>query len=157
MKNQKGFTLIELLIGLAISSVIMLANIQMFLIMNRNMRALNLSQELVEFVQRVSLITFKPASCTIALFNQAFDPAVKTEITYAEPGGVSIQAGSEVGGLKFKSVALKSRGAIGANEYLTDLVFVVDKIGDISGPRTLVRAVPLRLRISGNVVQECVP
>lgn len=159
MNNSKGFSLIEVMVTMAISMIIIYANAQFMVSMNRSMRGVTLSQEMMEFMQRVMLVTFKPASCSGSLVGQPFNViGVPTEVTFTEPGQPPVAAGSLVGGLAFTSVALRSTAPTGVpGEYFATLTFTADKTGDVLGAKTLVRSIPLRLLIGGGVVASCVP
>jgi prepilin-type N-terminal cleavage/methylation domain-containing protein len=154
MKN--GFSLIEVMIALAVMSILMLGSLQMFTQIFAQQRAMSQSFELFQFIETVDSTIRSSPACKSALAGASFNPIGLSSVVYHDPNG-PITAGSKIGqGLIVQSVTLSNVSPLLVpGDYSAQLTFIVDHVGQIIGPRTVVRSLRLQVSVLGGAVTDC--
>lgn len=157
--KQKGFTLIEVMLSITIMFVPLFAVMQLTVSMQRQMRGMNLSLEITEFIQEVMLSISRPDTCTAALFNQPVSTIVATDIDYQQPGGPLVHMGTNINGVYFNRVQIKNLVPIPGypTQFFAKLYFDMTKTGDVAGSAYAVRMLPLKLEAIAGKVVDCIP
>ncbi len=157
MMNQRGFSLIEAMVVAGIVVMLSLFQAQMITNLARSNRAQAALFDYMQFIQSVNSQLSTSQTCDPALVGEPYQPIVnsRTNVVFHDPSG-PITAGSNMGSFKISQLELNHLAAtLTPGVYSAVLAVSGEKLGDITGPRGMHKALKLTVVAPSGVVTSC--
>ena len=155
--SARGFSLIEAMIVSAVVVMLSLFQAEMVANLARTNHAQATLFDYLQFIQSVNYQITTPQTCALALLGEPYQPVLgaKTIVTFHDPSG-PITMGSAMGSFKISQMELNHvTGTAQPFTYGATLNVSGEKLGDITGPRGMHKALKLTVVAPAGVVTEC--